>query len=205
MMKGTTLSKPAATLELGCEPYPDGEAGVFLLTILIPDDALRAHVSKHELHFELPMAPGWLFRSALEGGGCAPYLDGRLGLLQGVFHEGHWVSILSRNGVQEHEYLEHLKTLDWMLGAVRIQAEAELDQVRKALEGSAGSDFRLFFISGPVADSSLTNIGFESLDEAKAHSLPTGDAPIGIRSAAGWHTFQPAFGWQGPHPTMRRQ
>lgn len=205
LMKNGTKNEPAPLIELVCAPYPGGVPGVFLLTMRIPDEELRQRVTNYDLHFELPAAPGWWFRTATAGGGFAPYLDGRIRLLQGVFHQSEWKSILSRNGVQDHEYPAHLKTLEWVLGAVRIQSEAVLKQFHEDSARHDGPAFRLFYQSRADGMAGLIDIGFDSLEKAQSHELPLGDQPVGIWTLAGWYTYQAQFGWEGPHPSMRRQ
>lgn len=205
LMRHSSVNEIAPLVDLTCAPYPDGDQGVFLLTMRILSEDLKQRVAGYELHFDLPAASGWWFRSATEGSGFAPFLDGRVRLLQGVFHQGEWRSILSRNGVQDHEYQTLLMTLPWVLGAVQIQAEAVLKQF---LETSVGDDkpaFRLFHLSQPDAVAGLIDIGFDSLKKAQSHQLPPGDVPVAIHSPSGWYTYQAPFGWEGPHMSMRRQ
>ena len=205
LIKNGSATEPGPLVEFVCTPYPGGDPGVFLLTMRILSQELKERVLGYELHFELPAAPGWLFRPATEGGGFAPFLDGRVRLLQGVFHQSEWQCILSRNGVQDHEYPTHLKTLEWVLGAVQIQAEAALKEFDEQFVGDDRQAFRLFHLSRPGAVSGLIDIGFNSLEKAQSHALPPGDQPVAIRAPDGWYTYQAPFGWEGPYPAMQRQ
>lgn len=204
LMKNGTRSNPLPIVELTCIPYPDGVRGVFLLSMDILDQALKQRIESENVPFELPTAKDWMFRKATEGSGHIPYLDGRVRLWQGIFHQGRWAAILSRNGVQDAEYPLHLETLDWVLQAVRIHAEAAL----KVHGGDAMSHspfaFRLFTQRGNRAQAELKEIGFDTLEEAKQHKLPEGDQPVSISTADGWYTYQVPFGWEGPFPSMRR-
>lgn len=187
----------AVTVDL--VPYPNSLPGIYLVRIVIRDRQrhLGVGAATDGPQFELPSMPGWMFRPATDPQYVyAPFM--RPDPWRGVFVNGEWRAILSRNGVQDSEIESHIRlTLPAMLAQLQARAAVAVEQWW--CSGPPQDGFRLFFTrpqSGGVSE--LVDRRFRTLNEAKDAQLPTGWVKVGIPLGDGWLHYQDQFGWQGP-------
>jgi len=197
--KPAQAAQPLSAFTISWEQYPRGMEGVFNVRMEIRDEVVLERLASETLRFDLPEKSGWHFRPAMDPQNrFAPYLDGRTRMLQGRLVSGKWMAILSRNGVQDHEHEQHVRTLPWMLQALEVLATEALDIFLGDLRG----DVRVFFTTSGASVAQLHSLRFKNLASALQTRLPAGMTPFAIWSDGSWLTYDNGRLTE-PGPTIR--